>query len=55
MHWDWGSFMLAIAALMGLLVVVVQFGFDLADHGSSDSAQEGDSDEDRTHDDKKAA
>ena len=55
MHWDWGSFMLAIAALMGLLVVVVQFGFDLADHGSLDSAQEDYPEKDRTHSHKKAA
>ena len=55
MHTDWSDFMLAIAALVGLLVVVVQFGFDLADNDSWDSAQDGLPEKDRTDDYKKAA
>ncbi|MGH7274031.1 MAG: hypothetical protein ACREIQ_06235 [Nitrospiria bacterium] len=55
MHWDWGDFMLAIAALMGLLVVVVQFCFELADHGPSDTVQDSHSDQDSPRSYKKAA
>lgn len=40
MNWDWSNFALAMAALVGLLVVMVQFGFDLADHGSPIKPQE---------------
>lgn len=31
---DWSNIALGIAALIGLVVVMVQFGFDMADHGS---------------------
>jgi hypothetical protein len=31
---DWSNVALGIAALIGLVVVMVQFGFDMADHGS---------------------
>jgi hypothetical protein len=40
MTWDWSNIALAIAALVGLLVVMVQFGFELADHGSPIKPQE---------------
>lgn len=55
MQGDWGSFTLAIAAMMGLLVVVVLFCFDLADQGTSESTREAQLEEDRKRRQKKAA
>jgi hypothetical protein len=37
---DWSNIALAVAAMMGLVVVIVQFGFDMADHGSPSQPQE---------------
>ena len=31
---DWSNIALAMAALLGLVVVMVQFGFEMAAHGS---------------------
>ena len=31
---DWSNIAFGIAALLGLVVVMVQFGFDMVDHGS---------------------
>lgn len=32
--WDLSNLALAVAAIGGLLTVMIQFGFDMADHGS---------------------
>jgi hypothetical protein len=32
--WDLGNLALAVAALVGLLIMMIQFGFDIVDHGS---------------------
>jgi len=37
---DWSNIALAVAAMMGLVVVIVQFGFDMADHGSPPQPKE---------------
>ncbi len=55
MTWDWGDFALAIAALFGLVAVVVQFGFDMADHGSPVGPEESRSEELRSRIYRKAA
>ena len=32
--WDWSNMALAIAALVGLTVVMIQWGFGMINHGS---------------------
>jgi hypothetical protein len=52
---DWSNIALAVAAMIGLVVVIVQFGFDMADHGSPSQPMEHQPQEQTSRSYKKAA
>jgi hypothetical protein len=37
---DLSNIALAVAAMIGLIVVMIQFGFDMVDHGSPENPEE---------------
>ncbi len=55
MSGDWSNIALAIAAMIGLVVVIVQFGFEMAYHGSPSQPKEHQPQEKTPRDYKKAA